>query len=37
VASDRQFGLLIAAIREHARNSHGHDLTTEQVLAEVSA
>jgi hypothetical protein len=37
VASDRQFGLLIAAIREHARSSHGHDLTTEQVLAEVSA
>jgi len=37
VASDDQFGQLVAAIREHARSSHGHELTTEQVLAEVVA
>jgi hypothetical protein len=37
VASDDQFGLLVAAIREHARGSHGHELTTQQVLAEVTA
>jgi hypothetical protein len=37
VASDDQFGLLIDAIREHARSSHGHELTIQQVLAEVTA
>jgi hypothetical protein len=37
VASDEQFGLLVTAIREHARSSHGHELTAEQVLAEVTA
>ena len=37
VASDDQFGLLVAAIREHARGSHGHELTNQQVLAEVTA
>jgi hypothetical protein len=37
VASDEQFGLLVDAIREHARSSHGHDLTIQQVLAEVTA
>ena len=37
VASDDQFGQLVAAIREHARSSHGQELTTEQVLAEVMA
>jgi len=37
VASDDQFGQLVAAIREHARGSHGHELTTQQVLAEVMA
>jgi hypothetical protein len=37
VASDDQFGQLVAAIREHARSSHGHELTTQQVLAEVMA
>ena len=37
VASDDQFGHLVAAIREHAHCSHGQDLTTQQVLAEVTA
>jgi hypothetical protein len=37
VASDDQFGQLVAAIREHAHSSHGHELTTQQVLAEVMA
>jgi hypothetical protein len=37
VASDDQFSQLVAAIREHARSSHGHELTTQQVLAEVMA
>jgi Cupin domain len=37
VASDDQFGHLVAAIREHARCSHGQELTTQQVLAEVTA
>jgi hypothetical protein len=37
VASDDQFGQLVAAIREHALSSHGHELTAEQVLAEVVA
>jgi len=37
VASDDQLGQLVAAIREHARSSHGHELTTQQVLAEVMA
>ena len=37
VASDDQVGQLVAAIREHARSSHGHELTTQQVLAEVMA
>lgn len=35
VASDDQLGQLVAAIREHARASHGHELTAQQVLAEV--
>jgi hypothetical protein len=37
VASDDQLDHLVAAIREHASGSHGHDLTHEQILAEVSA
>ena len=37
VASDDQFSQLAAAIREHARSSHGHELTTQQVLAEVKS
>jgi Cupin domain len=36
VASDEQLAHLVAAIREHASASHGHELTGEQVLAEVS-
>jgi len=35
VASDDQLGQLVAAIREHARSSHGHELSAQQVLAEV--
>lgn len=37
VASDDQLDHLVAAIREHASGSHGHQLTDEQILAEVSA
>jgi len=37
VASDAQLDHLVAAIREHASAAHGHQLTDEQVLAEVSA
>ena len=37
VASDDQLDHLIAAIGEHASGSHGHELTHEQILAEVSA
>lgn len=36
VASDDQLDHLVAAITEHASGSHGHDLTREQVLAEVA-
>ena len=35
VASDDQLDHLVAAIQQHAHGSHGHDLTAEQVLAEV--
>lgn len=37
VATDDQVDHLVTAIREHASASHGHDLSAEQVLAEVSA
>jgi hypothetical protein len=37
VASDDQLNHLIAAIRQHASGSHDHQLTDEQILAEVSA
>lgn len=37
VAGDEQLDHLVSAIREHASGSHGHELTKEQVLAEVSA
>lgn len=37
VAADDQLDHLVAAIREHASGSHGHDLTRDQILAEVSA
>ncbi len=37
VANDDQLDHLVAAIREHASGSHGHELTAEQVLAEVTA
>jgi hypothetical protein len=30
-----QVGHLVAAIQEHAKGSHGHDLTREHVLAEI--
>jgi hypothetical protein len=37
VANDDQLDQLVAAIREHAHSSHGHELTCQQVLAEVMA
>jgi hypothetical protein len=36
VAADHQLDHLVDAIREHASGSHGHELSREQVLAEVS-
>lgn len=36
VASGDQLDHLVAAIREHAAAAHGHELTRDQVLAEVS-
>jgi hypothetical protein len=36
VASDEQFGQLVAAIREHMRGTHGHELTAQQVVAELT-
>jgi hypothetical protein len=35
VATDEQLDHLVAAIREHAKGSHDHELTREQVLAEL--
>jgi uncharacterized protein (TIGR02246 family) len=37
VATDDQLDHLVAAITEHAKGSHDHDLTREQVLAELGA
>ena len=37
VASDDQLDHLVAAVRQHADASHGHKVTAEQVLAEVTA
>jgi len=37
VANDEQLDHLVAAIREHASGSHDHQLTAEQVRAEVTA
>jgi Cupin domain len=37
VGDDDQLDHLVAAVREHAGGSHGHELTPEQVLAEVTA
>ena len=37
VARDDQLDHLIAAVQEHAAGTHDHELTREQVLAEVSA
>lgn len=37
VASDEQLDHLVAAIREHARGAHDHQLTAEDVLTEVTA
>ncbi|MHB1929740.1 MAG: cupin domain-containing protein [Acidimicrobiales bacterium] len=37
VAADDQLDHLVAAIREHASASHGHELTRDQILADVSA
>ena len=35
VATDDQLDHLVAAIREHAKGSHDHEVTREQVLAEL--
>ena len=37
VASNDQLDHLVAAVQQHAAGSHGHELTSEQILAEVSA
>jgi hypothetical protein len=37
VAADDQLDHLVAAIRQHASGSHSHELTREQILAELSA
>jgi hypothetical protein len=36
VASEGQLDHLVAAIQEHASGSHGHQLSADQVLAELS-
>ena len=36
IATDDQLDHLVAAIQQHAKGSHDHDLTREQVLAELS-
>jgi hypothetical protein len=36
-ASDDQLDHLVAAVRQHAGASHGHEVTAEHVLAEVTA
>jgi predicted small metal-binding protein len=35
VATDDQLDHLVAAIREHAKESHDHEVTREQVLVEL--
>jgi hypothetical protein len=35
VATDDQLDHLVAALREHAKGSHDHEVTREQVLAEL--
>jgi len=37
VADDHQIDHLVAAVQEHARASHDHEFTREQVLAEIGA
>lgn len=37
VSGGDQLEHLVAAIKEHAAGTHGHELSTEEVLAEVSA
>lgn len=37
VAEADQIDHLVAAVREHARSTHDHDLTPEEVLADISA
>ena len=36
VATDDQLDHLVAALQQHAKGSHGHELTREQVLAELA-
>jgi hypothetical protein len=35
VATDDQLDHLVAAVREHAKGSHDHEVSREQVLAEL--
>lgn len=37
IASDRELDHLVAAVREHASASHGHELSVDEVMAEVTA
>jgi hypothetical protein len=37
IATDDQLGHLVSAVQQHASGSHGHDLTREQVIAELTA
>jgi hypothetical protein len=37
VADDHQVDHLVAAVREHASATHGHELSREQVLTEIGA
>ncbi len=37
IASDDQLDHLVAAIQQHASASHGHDITREHVLAELTS
>jgi hypothetical protein len=37
VATDDQLDHLVAAVQEHAKASHGHEVTSRQLLAELGA
>jgi hypothetical protein len=35
IATDDQLDHLVTAVREHAKGSHGHEVSRDQVLAEL--